>query len=219
MRTAAPPPGDQHWEPGGQPVPRRSRPAAGPGFCPAVQKYRLRQDSADRQEVTLELFTKGRHRAESRFLHQTSFLDCGYARRVKGPDLLRGTGRNLIREHWSCQWSAGWRPPWWSAPSWGPLWRRPPASFCAGVSPARRRRRRAALLVQGFLMGIGDIADSMARQVDELLVTDGDFSSLRRLRRPQPLEAWQSQYDEAGSYDYPPCSGAASPGSCKCCPL
>lgn len=62
----------------------------------------------------------------------------------------------------------------------------------------------AALLVQGFLMGIGDIADSMARQVDELLVTDGDFSSLcDACAALSSLEAWQSQYDEAGSYDYP----------------
>ena len=40
-------------------------------FARQCKKYRLRQDSADRQAVTLEVFTKGLHRAESRFLHQT----------------------------------------------------------------------------------------------------------------------------------------------------
>ena len=170
-----------------------------------MQKYRLRQDSADRQEVTLELFTKGRHRAESRFLHQTSFLDCGYARRVKGPDLLRGTGRNLIREHWSCQWSAGVETALVERSILG-------STVAEAANQLLRRRltgtaqaaEGAALLVQGFLMGIGDIADSMARQVDELLVTDGDFSSLcDACAALSSLEAWQSQYDEAGSYDYP----------------
>lgn len=174
-------------------------------FVRQCKKYRLRQDSADRQEVTLELFTKGRHRAESRFLHQTSFLDCGYARRVKGPDLLRGTGRNLIREHWSCQWSAGVETA---------LVERSILGSTVAEAAGQLLRRRltgtaqaaegAALLVQGFLMGIGDIADSMARQVDELLVTDGDFSSLcDACAALSSLEAWQSQYDEAGSYDYP----------------
>ena len=174
-------------------------------FARQCKKYRLRQDSADRQAVTLEVFTKGLHRAESRFLHQTIFLDCGYARRDKGPDLLHGTGRNLIREHWSCQWSAVVETALVErailgstvAEAAGQLLRR-------RLTDAAQAAEGASLLVQGFLMGIGDIADAMARRVDELLITDGDFSSLcNACAALSCLEAWQSQYDEVGSYDYP----------------
>ena len=174
-------------------------------FARQCKKYRLRQDSADRQEVTLEIFSKARHRAESRFLHQSVFLECNYARRDKGPDLLRGTGRNLIREHWICQWSAGVEAALVEHAVWG--------STVAEASAQLLRRRLgeaaravdgAQLLVQGFLMGLGDTADAMAHRLEELLLTDGDFSSLcKACGAINALDAWQEQYGERGSYDYP----------------
>lgn len=174
-------------------------------FARQCKKYRLRQDSANRQEVTLEIFSKTRHRSESRFLHQSAFLNCGYARRDKGPDLLRGTGRNLIREHWICQWSAGVETALVEYAIWG--------STLAEASAQLLRRRLAEasqavdgakLLVQGFLMGLGDTADAMAHRLEELLLTDGDFSSLcGACVALNTLDAWQEQYGEKGSYDYP----------------
>lgn len=174
-------------------------------FARQCKKYRLRQDSADRQEVTLEIFSKTRHRAESRFLHQSMFLDSGYAKRDKGPDLLGGTGRNLIREHWVCQWSAGVETALVEHAVWG--------STVAEASAQLLRRRLtetvravdgARLLAQGFLMGLGDTADAMANRLEELLLTDGDFSSLcGACGAINALDAWQEQYGEKGSYDYP----------------
>ena len=174
-------------------------------FARQCKKYRLRQDSADRQEVTLEIFSKTRHRAESRFLHQSMFLDSGYAKRDKGPDLLGGTGRNLIREHWVCQWSAGVETALVEHAVWG--------STVAEASAQLLRRRLtetvravdgARLLAQGFLMGLGDTADAMANRLEELLLTDGDFSSLcGACGAINALDAWQEQYGEKGRYDYP----------------
>lgn len=174
-------------------------------FARQCKKYRLRQDSADRQEVTLEIFSKTRHRAESRFLHQSMFLDSGYAKRDKGPDLLGSTGRNLIREHWVCQWSAGVETALVEHAVWG--------STVAEASAQLLRRRLtetvravdgARLLAQGFLMGLGDTADAMANRLEELLLTDGDFSSLcGACGAINALDAWQEQYGEKGSYDYP----------------
>lgn len=174
-------------------------------FARQCKKYRLRQDSADRQEVTLEIFSKTRHRAESRFLHQSMFLESGYAKRDKGPDLLGGTGRNLIREHWVCQWSAGVETALVEHAIWG--------STMAEASTQLLRRRLAEtvravdgarLLAQGFLMGLGDTADAMANRLEELLLTDGDFSSLcGACGAINALDAWQEQYGEKGRYDYP----------------
>ena len=174
-------------------------------FARQCKTYRLRQDSAERQEVTLEIFSKTRHRSESRFLHQTVFLDCDYATRDKGPDLLRGTGRNLIREHWVCQWSAGVETALVEHAVWGAT----VAEACAQLlrrrlADAARAEEGARLLVQGFLMGLGDTADAMAHRVEELLLTDGDFSSLcRACAAVSTLDAWQEQYGEEGGYDYP----------------
>ena len=173
-------------------------------FARQCRKYRLRQDSADRQEVTLEIFSKPRHRAESRFLHQSVFLDCGYARRDRGPDLLGGAGRNLIREHWVCRWSAGVETALMEHAVWGST----VAEASAGLlrrrlAEASRAADGASLVMQGFLMGLGDTADAMAHRLEELLLTDGDFSSLcRACGAINTLDAWQEQYGERGSYAY-----------------
>lgn len=174
-------------------------------FARQCKKYRLRQDSAHRQEVTLEIFSKARHRAESRFLHQSVFLDCGYARRVKGPDLLEGTGRSLIREQWVCQWSAGVETALVEHALWGSTVAEASAQLLRRrLAEAARAVDGARLLVQGFLMGLGDTADAMAHRVEELLLTDGDFSSLcGACAAVSALDAWQEQYGERGSYDYP----------------
>lgn len=174
-------------------------------FARQCKKYRLRQDSADRQEVTLEIFSKARHRAESRFLHQSVFLDCGYARRDKGPDLLHGAGRNLIREHWICQWSAGVETALVEHALWGSTVSEASTHLLRHrLAEAAQAVDGAKLLVQGFLMGLGDAADAMAHRLEELLLTDGDFSSLcGACGAISALDAWQVQYDERGSYDYP----------------
>lgn len=173
-------------------------------FTRQCKKYRLRQNSADRQEVTLEIFSKTRHRAESRFLHQSVFLDCDYAKRDKGPDLLHGTGRNLIREHWLCQWSAGVETALIEHAIWGAT----VAEACAQLlrrrlAEAPRAVNGAELLVQGFLMGLTDTANTMIHRLEELVLTDGDFSSLcGACGAISTLEAWQEQYHEKDSYDY-----------------
>ena len=173
-------------------------------FSRQCKTYRLRQDSACLQEITLHIFSKPRHRAESRFLHQTVFLDCGYAKRDKGPDLLQGTGRNLIREHWVCQWSADVESNLVEQAIWGATVAEASAQLLRRrLASAVRAAEGAQLLIQGFLMGIGDVADAMAHRMDELLVADGDFSSLcTACAAISTLEAWRVQYGEAASYDY-----------------
>ena len=218
MRTAAPPPGDQHWEPGGQPVPRRSVPRwsrilSGSAKIPAPTGFR-RPAGGDAGALY-----KGRHRAESRFLHQTSFLDCGYARRVRARPASRDRAEPDPGALGLPVVGRGWETALVERSILGSLWRRPPA-FCAGVSPARPQAAEGRRSGQGFLMGIGDIADSMARQVDDAFVTDGDFSSLATPAPPlSSLGRGRASTMRRAAMITPPCSGAASPGSCKCCPL
>ncbi len=74
-------------------------------FAEQCRRYRFRLDGTQPQELTLMIFSKPRHRAISRFLHQSLFLDCGCAQRRIGPDLQRRREQNLMREHWSSHWS------------------------------------------------------------------------------------------------------------------
>ena len=174
-------------------------------FDEKCRAFRLSRDAAVAQEITLSIFSRPKHRKISRFFHQTVFLDCGFARRLQGPDLLQRRDQNLIRERWEYGWTAA-------------------VDVCliehavsgstmeeACSTELRERMARevsaeqgARLLVQGFLMGVEDLADALAGRMDELLIQDGSFASLcGACVSLSTLEEWQAQYGEQGGYNYP----------------
>lgn len=169
------------------------------------RKHRLKQESGTQQELILSIFSNEKHRDVSRFLYQTEFLECGFAKRKKGPDLRRRRDRNLIREIWDYRWSASVDAALIEHGVSGATM----AEACATelrqrMAAANRAEEGADLLVQGFLMGIGDTADALAGRMDELLITDGDFASLcAACISLNTLEEWHHQYGESGTYDYP----------------
>lgn len=174
-------------------------------FDAQCKKHRLKQEAASRQELTLSIFSEPRHRAASRFLHQSVFLDCGFAQRTKGPDLLRRRDRNLIRESWTYRWTAAVDAALIEHAVSGATVREACATeLRQRMAAAGRAEEGAALLVQGFLMGIGDVSDALAGRMDELLIQDGDFASLcAACASLNTLEEWQAQYGEQSAYDYP----------------
>lgn len=174
-------------------------------FDAQCSAFRLKRETSSRQTLTLALFSNPRHRALSRFLHQTVFLGCGFAQRQKGPDLQRRRDRNLIRESWTYRWTVGVEAALVEAAVSGATM----AEACTAELRARmwaadRAGVGAGLLVQGFLMGIGDVSDALAGRLDELLIADGDFASLcEACAALSTLEEWQEAYGEQGSYPYP----------------
>lgn len=173
-------------------------------FDAQCKKHRLKQEAGTRQEVTLAIFSNEKHRDVSRFLYQTEFLDCGFAKRKKGPDLRARRDRNLIREIWDYRWSASVDAALIEHGVSGATM----AEACATelrqrMASAGHAREGADLLMRGFLMGIGDVADALAGRMDELLIADGDFASLcAACDALNTLEEWHSQYGETGTYDY-----------------
>lgn len=167
--------------------------------------FRLKRDAAARQTLTLSIFSDPRHRALSRFFYQTVFLGCGFARRRKGPDLLLRRDRNLIRESWEYRWTVGVEVSLIEhAVSGATMQEACAAELREQLALTSRAEQGAALLVQGFLMGIRDVSDALAGRMDELLIADGDFASLcAACASLSTLEAWQAQYGERGTYDYP----------------
>lgn len=174
-------------------------------FDAQCRRHRLKQEAASRQELTLSIFSDPRHRETSRFLHQSDFLDCGFAQWTKGPDLLRRRDRNLIRESWTYRWTAAVDAALIEHAVSGATVREACATeLRQRMAAAGRAEQGAELLVQGFLMGIGDVSDSLAGRLDELLIQDGDFASLcAACASLNNLDEWQTQYGERGAYDYP----------------
>ena len=174
-------------------------------FDAQCKRHRLKQEAASRQELTLSIFSEPRHRAASRFLHQSLFLECGFAQQTKGPDLVHRKDRNLIRESWTYRWTAAVDAALIEHAVSGATVREACATeLRQRMAAAGRAEQGAALLVQGFLMGIGDVSDALAGRLEELLIQDGDFASLcAACASLDTLDEWQVQYGERGTYDYP----------------
>ena len=148
-------------------------------FEEQCRTFRLKIQESTASQVVLNIFTSARHRKISAFFYRTSFLDCGFARRQKGPDLLSGRDRNLIREIWSYQWS-------------GPVMAALIDHSVSGATVEEACKReleegmdRAALAGEGarlmiwsFLMGLPDAARIFGGRMKEILAADGDFFSL-----------------------------------------
>ena len=60
----------------------------------------IKCSSAFSNTVGCNLFTAGKGMETSRFLHRMEFLNTGFAKMEKGPDLHRDRDRNRVREEW-----------------------------------------------------------------------------------------------------------------------
>ncbi len=166
-------------------------------------RHRLKLSDSGRQTATLSIFSEPKHRDTSRFLHQTDFLDCGFAKRTRGPDLLSGRDRNLIREIWEYHWNTGVDSALIEhAVSGGTVREACATELRSRMTKAQRAEEGAALLMKGFLMGLTDRAGLLAARMDALIMADGDFSSLcRACAHLYDLHQWKGQYGETDAID------------------
>ena len=150
-------------------------------FEEQCRKFGLKIQAAGQQEVTLELFTKKKHLAMSRFFYQIEYLGTGFARRTRGADLLNRKDKSRIREIWSYRFSGS------------VLAALVDVSMMGGtVAEASRTRlvrqfqtsqssqEAARLMAQGFLMGFREEQARMGMHIREVLMEDGDFFSLTK---------------------------------------
>ena len=82
------------------------------GSPPLVEAVRARAralgfrlDDGERRTRELDIYRNPRHRAASRFLHATVFIDSGLAQRTGGPDFRSGVNLDRLFESWSVMWS------------------------------------------------------------------------------------------------------------------
>ena len=166
-------------------------------------RHRLKLTDGSRQTVNLSIFSEPKHRDTSRFLYQTEFLECGFAKRTRGPDLISGRDRNLIRESWDYRWSTAVETALIEhAVSGGTVREACAAELRSRMAQANRAEEGAELLLQGFLMGLTDQTGAFSGRMDALILADGDFSSLcRACAHLYDLHQWKSQYGEIDSID------------------
>lgn len=143
--------------------------------------YGIRFRSLTKTEVTLEIFAKEKHLQMSRFFYQLEFLDCGFAGRDKGIDLIGRRDRNRIREIWSYKWSAQVTAVLIDVSiSGGTVEEAAYSLFYKKLGKSTGCREAAELLVRGFLMGLQEEQDWMQDHLGRVLASDGDFFSLAR---------------------------------------
>lgn len=148
-------------------------------FEEACRKYRLKIGSTIKTELTLNVFSSERHRQISEFFYQMEYLNTGFVRLVKGPNLRTRRDRNLIREIWSYKWSAQVVAALIDASVYGGTL--PEAAISKIKSELRESTSSQAaseLLISIFEMGLkSQLGDAFIR-MEKLISEDGDFFSL-----------------------------------------
>ena len=165
--------------------------------------HRLKLDASRRLECTLSILSEPKHRDASRFLHQNVFLETGFAKRLKGPDLLQNRDRNLIRETWEYRWTERVESSLIENAVSGATVRDACVNLLRSrILEADRAEVGAELMTHAFLMGISDHREILSNRMDALLIADGDFTSLcRSCAGLYRLEQWKTGYGEETGLD------------------
>lgn len=148
-------------------------------FEEQCRKFGFKIQAAAQQEVTLELFTKKKHLAMSRFLYRMEFLGTGFAQRKKGSDLVNRRDRSRIREVWTYRFSSQVLSTLVDVSmSGGTVEEASRSRMIRQFRKSAGSREAARLMTQGFLMGFLEEQAGMGAHVREVLAEDGDFFSL-----------------------------------------
>ena len=158
-----------------------ARPPLLSDFEEQCRSFGLKLHSTLEQTVTLEIFKKEKHLRMSRFFYQAEFLDCSFAKRKKGADLVKRQDQNRIREIWTYKWSEQVTAALIDASISGGTCEEAARSLLKSrFGESTGCREAAELLVKGFLLGLAEEQAEMSVHLAEVLAADGDFFSLTK---------------------------------------
>ncbi len=158
-----------------------ARPPLLSDFEEQCRSFGLKLHSTLEQTVTLEIFKKEKHLRMSRFFYQAEFLDCSFAKRKKGADLVKRQDQSRIREIWTYKWSEQVTAALIDASISGGTCEEAARSLLKSrFGESTGCREAAELLVKGFLMGLSEEQAEMSVHLAEVLAADGDFFSLTK---------------------------------------
>ena len=142
------------------------------------QKYRLKVNTVIEQKMELDIFSKPSHMEISRLFYRLSFLETGFAKRIKGADIINNTDRSRIREIWSYKRNTESDAVLIDSSVYGATIEEA-CTVCAARKLLNKQKASdaAKLYVESFLMGI-DITESFAGKMQDIIIDDGDFFSI-----------------------------------------
>jgi len=156
-------------------------------FRETARRLRLDADSLTPQEVTLDLYRKGLDRERSRFFHRLRFLEVPFASLVAGPDFVKGTSLELLRERWKTVWSPDCDSRLIVLSVQGSTLEEAAATvlearFAQAENDGQGRSAAlaAALLLEACRMGLHERTQRLADRLGTLLGVDASFVSLVR---------------------------------------
>ncbi len=169
------------------------------------RKFRLKINDTNKNIIEVSLFTTQRGMELSRFMHRMDFLNTGFAKMRKGPDLHANKGRSRVREEWSYIRSPEVDSSLIDHTTDG--FTIEEACTTIAVKKLREEMRcetSAQIAVDCFLMGI-PLNKSETDIIDNVLASDGDFFSVGKgLCCFEMLNSLQQLYDfpDSSSLEY-----------------
>lgn len=141
--------------------------------------FGMKLHSTLEQEVTLSIFTSPKHRQMSMFFYRMYFLDTGFVKKIKGPNLKQKRDKNLMREIWKYKWSVHVTSALIDVSVHGATI----AEVCHGLVKKRLQqdlgaKEAAILLTSVFEMGIEEQLTAVYACCYDLILQDSDFYSL-----------------------------------------
>lgn len=149
-------------------------------FKKLCTKFKLDIRLIQEQQKVLEIYQKPLHQQISYFFHQMDYMDCGFVKKLKGPDLLSKKNMSIKRETWSYCWRPEVERKLIENSLYGGTVRevileklKMESAECATQSGAS-----AKVLLRAVMMGIGECQDTLFTQVGEAIEMDQEFFSL-----------------------------------------
>lgn len=147
-------------------------------FEEQCRKYRLQINLAVEKKAELDIFAKKTHMDISRFFYRMNFLKTGFAKRIKGADIINNADRSRVRETWTYVRSINTDTALIDSSAYGATIEEACTIIAVRQLRAEQRCSEAAkLYVECFLMGI-DISDEFAAHMNDIIINDGDFFSI-----------------------------------------
>ena len=147
-------------------------------FEKQCESFRLKYTSVIPQEADVPLFLGERGLALSRFLHRVYYLETGFAKLEKGPDLHRGRDRSRVRELWKYRRTPQVDASLIDHTTDGFTIEEACTNIAARSLTERRRCCDAAqTAIDCFLMGI-PLSEHQKALLDDIVSGDGDFFSV-----------------------------------------
>ena len=174
-------------------------------FEKQCEKFKLKYQSAVQTDIDVSLFASQRGKDISRFMHRMEFLETGFAKMMKGPDLHRNKDKSRVHEEWRYKRTPQTDSALIDHTTEGFTIEEACRTYASKkINQERRCETSAHIAVDCFLMGI-EMQEQERKKLDEILRTDGDFFSLGNgMHSFEILYRLQSLYDfsDISAFEY-----------------